>query len=402
MAIPPSLRNELFKYRRRKKVGSVPGIPHERFHKSRRHVSGMPHIPRRAGYHHDIYNWGTPREYHSNLNAPAVDWTDYDQYDPSGMHHISRPVNPRSLLNLNDNSQETSVTSPLPEDDLAHTEQFLMAMGSRDDIEQAPPEGPRFNINEPAAPLPIESQPPVEDRTIDELPSLEDLKDAFVQLSEALPEDHPDLVNIRTAMRRVRDHQISEMNDSETNAQSLYSIDAETDPLEFDPLQEAEQFFNRQMELLEKSFDAPETGMPEIPTPDLLAGGGLESVIEPNDVLPDEHLRAAQALEQIVQADNPFDIPVPGLTEQDMMPDANMSNLMPELEVFDIDPGIAQINQAMDEVSQQPMQEIEPDPIQPEDDPYMIGLQMQYMPDPYAIPSPYGPMGPPPGPLPGF
>lgn len=414
MALPRSLGKDLFKYRRRKRAsldGSVPGLAQSRFHKSRRYVSGMPYVPRRAGYQHDIYNWGTPGEYHPSLNAPAVDWTEYDQYEPLGMHHISGPNNPRLPHDLDDNSREMPIPTSLPEDDLALTEQFLMVMGRRDEIEQGSLEGPRFNINETdlSEPIPFESPLPVEERSIDELPSLEDLKDAFVQLSEVLPEDHPDLVNVRTAMRRVRDHQISlsEMNDMETDALSFYPMGVESDPLNHDPLQEAEQFFNRQMELLGRSFDEPEMGSAGIQTPDLFEGGSLESGILPDETLPDEFFMEEQTLEQMVCDQDPFDAPAPGFMEQDVMPDEllpemGMPGVMPDPMGYDASMIADEINHAIDEVSQQPLQEMEPDPFQPEYAPYMTGQnmlgQMQYMANPFGMPGPYGSMGPMPGP----
>jgi len=87
MAIPHSLGGELFRYRRRKRAsldGSVPGLPQEHFHKSRRPVSGTPYVPKQRGYHHDLYNWGLPGEYHPNVNAPSVQM---DEYDPEWESH---------------------------------------------------------------------------------------------------------------------------------------------------------------------------------------------------------------------------------------------------------------------------------------------------------------------------
>jgi hypothetical protein len=186
---------------------------------------------------------------------------------------------------------------------------------------------------------------------------------------------------------------------------------SETDAFQFDPFHEAEQFFNRQMELLDKSFNEPETGMPGIQTSDLFEGESLESVIMPDETLSDEFLMEEQTLEQILHEQDPFDSPASGLIEQGMtfdnaMADMNMPGAAPELTVFDIDPAIDEINQAIDEVTQQAMpQEEEPDPFQPQFDPYMMGQnmfdQMQYMANPFMMPGPYGPMGSIPGPMPG-
>ena len=91
MAIPRSLGNELFRYRRRKRRpldGSVPGLPQERFHRSRRYVSGTPCVPRLRGSHHDLYNWGLPSDYHPNVHAPAVQLDEYFNDPDWESHHI--------------------------------------------------------------------------------------------------------------------------------------------------------------------------------------------------------------------------------------------------------------------------------------------------------------------------
>lgn len=409
------LRYELTKYRKGKRrplSGVVPGIPYNSFGSSRRPVSGLPHLPRRPSYSHDSYNWALPRDYHPSLNAPAVQADEYDPYEPLEAHHFPRPNNPRLPHGLNDSNQEMPIPISLPEDDSTQTEQFLTAMGKMDEIEQVVPEGPFLNINEQnlSEPAPIESQLPVEKRSIDELPSLEDLKDAFIQLSDVLPDDHPDLVNVRTAMRKVRDHQISLSEMNETDATGFYPIDAEmeNDPPQLDPHQEAEQFFNQQMELLEKSFDEPATEPIEVEASDLFENNAFEPALMPDGTLPDTPFVEEQTLEQIVQEESPFEAPAPEFMEQDimpdeMLPDVGMPYAMPEPAGYDTAMIADEINQAIDDVSQQPMpQEMEPDSFQPQYDPYMMGQdmfdQMQYMADPFAMPGPCGSMGPMPGP----
>ena len=93
-----ALNAELSKYRKRKKIsldGSVPGAPYASFSRSRKHVSGMPSLPTRPSYHHDIYMSSTPQAYHPSLNAPAIQETEYDAYE-SFMPRVSRsPLQPR-------------------------------------------------------------------------------------------------------------------------------------------------------------------------------------------------------------------------------------------------------------------------------------------------------------------
>ena len=93
MSMPRSMRNELFKYRRcrRKSIdGYVAGVRYNSYRRSRRHVSGLPYVPRGPS-HHDLYNWGLPREYHPSLNSPSVDWAGYNSYDSSQISFAPTP-----------------------------------------------------------------------------------------------------------------------------------------------------------------------------------------------------------------------------------------------------------------------------------------------------------------------
>ena len=397
MAIPRALRYDLTKYRKHSKLTldrSEHGVPYATYRKSRRHVSGIPRTPRQTGYHNNLYNGGMPRSYHPSLNAPAVQVDEYDSYEPLGTHRISRPDNPRFPHSFNNHNQEMLFPISLPEDDLTQTEQFLMAMGKRDETEQVVLEEPFLNINENISEVPARdsTQLPVELQSVDELPSLEVLKETFVQLQETLPEDHPDLINVRAAMHKVRDHQISlsEMDETETEAANSYNIDAglKSDPFHLDPYKEAEQFFDQQMTVLEKSFDTPAM--------ELVEGQDMDFEIIPDETLPDDSIIQEQTLEQIIEG--PFEASAPGFMEQDMMPDEmaadmSMPSAMPEPVGYDAGMAADEINHAMDQAAEQQMtQEPEPCPFQPQYGPfmapeYMVDPQMQCMPN-HMMPGP--------------
>ncbi|MBN2270504.1 MAG: hypothetical protein JXN61_07815 [Sedimentisphaerales bacterium] len=405
MSMLRPMRDELFKYRKRKRKlidGSVPGAPYVPYRRSRRPVSGLPYVSRGPGYHHDLYMWGNPRDYTPSLNAPAVQETEYDPYEPLDLPRIPRAGNPKLPHDIDDVGQDMPTPSYIPQDDLTLTERFLTAMGKKSEIERAAPEGPRFKINEEdrSEQTPAASQLPVELRSIDQLPSLEDLKDAFLTLVDVLPDDHPDLVNVRTAMRKVRDHHIalSEAEDAEMD----------NDPLQHDPLAEAEQFFDEQMALLEKSFDEP------MEAEGFFEANGLEADLMPDGALPSDFVAEAQTLEGIIEGESPFEAPAPEFMDimpDELLPDTGMPYLMPA--GYDVGMIADEINQAIDQVAGQPVSdEMELDPFSPQYDPYMAGQQMfdeqmQYMADPFmmpgmgAMPGPCGPMGPMPGPMPG-
>jgi len=93
-----AMRDELSKYRRRKRRpmdGSVPGAPYVGYRRSRRYVSGLPYVPRRPSHHHNLYNWGVPREYHPNLNAPAAQSEEYWPNENWESHMLPHSTDPK-------------------------------------------------------------------------------------------------------------------------------------------------------------------------------------------------------------------------------------------------------------------------------------------------------------------
>ncbi len=395
MSMLRPMRDELFKYRKRRRRsidGSVPGAPYVGYSRSRRPVSGVPHQSRGPGYHHDLYMWGSPGEYRPSLNAPAVQETEYDPYEPSDLHRIPRPNKPRLPHDMDDTDQDVPIPSSFPQDDLTLTERFLAAMGARSEIEQAILEGPRVNINEQnlSGSATTEPQLPVQCRSIDQLPSLEDLKDAFLTLVDVLPDDHPDLVNVRTAMRKVRDHHIT--------LSDIEDLENSSDPLQCDPIQEAEQSFDQQMALLERAFDGPAIQSLE----DVLEAQTMEPAMILDELGGAGNAPFEQGLEEIVEQDDPLEASSPEFMEQDVLPAGDMPGAMAGQFGYDADMAAHEINQAIDQVSGQPA-DMEPDPFAPQYDPYiaqMFDEQIQYMADPFMMPG-MGPMGPMPSPMPG-
>jgi len=243
-----------------------------------------------------------------------------------------------------------------------------------------------------------------------ELEGLQDLVEAFGCLSGVLPDDHPDLINVRTAMRRVRDHKIALTETNETNAVDFYPADAEIEnnPFQSDPFQEAEQIFNKQMEFFEKSLDGQAVEPVGFQATGLFEGEVLESELMPDETMPEEPFVEEQTLEQVINEQDSFEALAPGFMDQYMVPDEmaadmSMPGAMPEPTGYDAGSIADEINQAMDEVTQGLMPQKEPDPFQSLYDPYMMGQnmfdQMQYMANPFAMPDPYGVMRP--GPMPG-
>ena len=426
MSMLRPMRDELFKYRRRKRIpmdGSVPGTPYTGYRKSRRYVSGLSYVPRGPNHHHNLYNWGVPREYHPSLNAPAAQSDKYWPNENWESHMIPRSTDPKlfrpfpELPPTEENiTYEKSKTKgefflkllevmyrPFEEGQEIPSSIDIWREHFRDD------ELDMYDLYMPNSEMTTETA--AELTPEDKVRKFVDVIGALGHLQTVFPEDHPDIVNLRAAW-----HDIS--NDPETISE-LESIVGDVgpsklgtgDPYAIDPFEEAEQLFEQQMQSVESAFDEPMLDPAEPYIPDMF-DEQPEMMFEQ---LPEEAFPEAESLERIVEQEDPFIAPAPAFMEQDMMPDGmmadmSMSGAMPELTVFDIDPAIDEINQAIDEVSQQPMQEEEPDPFQSQYAPYMMGQnmfdQMQYMANPFAMPDPYGPMGlgpmgPMPGPMPG-
>ena len=417
MSMFRAIRDELFKYRKHKRGpidGAVPGVPYADYRRSRHYVSGLPHGPKGPS-HHDLYNWGVPREYHPDISAPAVQSEEYTPNENWESHMIAHPTDPRLLRPFPDSS--------VPEEKIswersgAASEFFLKVMEVmyrpledgqtlpsladiwrehfRDDQQNM------ADMHEPVTEIPTETAAEV---------TPEDLMRRFINITGALghlqtvfPEDHPDITNLRGALHEILD-------DPEAMSK-LESLAGETgpsklgtgDPYATDAFEEAEQLYEQQMQSIENALDEPMLDPAEHAAPQIFD--------EQSDMmfeqLPEEAF--PEGLEQIVEQEDPFTVVPAAFMEQDMMlgemvADVGMAGAMAD-PGYDAGLMADEINQAIDQVTQQAMpQEEEPDPFGPMHAPYMMGPfdQMQYMVDPFAMPGPYGPMGPNPmGPTPG-
>jgi len=429
MAIPRSLGNELFRYRRRKRRpldGSVPGLPQERFHRTRRYVSGTPYIPRPGGSHHCLYNWGLPSEYHPNVHASAVQIDEYFNDPDWESHHIPH-------------SQQDKLLRPYPEPEptenpfdyehaQAMNEFFLKAMDVQYQHFEEGQEVPSLaDIWEghTAAGLgsnlasDIDTDSPADVSPADEIPSepiglpdVEDMTDALAQLRQVLPEDHPDILRLQTAIEMV----------------SYQGMTAETTELEMGPphgaaepmdnvygpdLFEQQAAFDEHVQALEDMLAGPEFGPSPSPPMDMPVEPfrGLEAALaEPPPV---EGYEQSGELEQLIEQEDPFAVAPPAPMDQDMVPEAMGPDMgapgMAETDGFEAMTPEDEINQAIDAIAGglEPQEiEPEPDPFQSQHDAFATAQQifeeqMQFMANPFLMPG-MMPMGPMPGPTPGM
>jgi hypothetical protein len=423
------MRDELFRYRKRKNIsldGSLPGIPQNNFTASRRHVSGMPHRSGSPGYHHSQYIPDSPREYRPSLNAPSIDWDEYNTNEQAGMHHVPARNNIQTYPPLPDiDERQIPGLLSVPQDDMTLEERFLLAMGKRNDRETIPFEHqPRININghnldEAAAidaHLPDEAfdfdnhalcdaDSVIHDETeekpawlIDDGPAMLstltpedtmhrfiDITDALGQLQKVLPPEHSDIINLRSAMHDI-------LNDPDAMSK-LESLAGDIVPTRFSGMNpyENDDIIPQVNGIQEQFFEASQLEQ------NILSQSGA---IEQREVFADDF--TASGLEQIIEDEQAVFSPEPFFAAEPLMPIPEME--MPfEQNIFHENSAFDEINQAIDQITEQPMlQETQPDPFQMQYDPFMERQYMfnpQYRPD-YMMPGfdpmnpGFGPMGP--------
>jgi hypothetical protein len=226
-----------------------------------------------------------------------------------------------------------------------------------------------------------------------------DITGAIGHLQEVLPPEHPDIVNLRAAVHDILDNPEA-MSKLESLAGDIgHSKLGEGNPYENDDITPFEQPDNTARNILghpdlsplQQDIPAMFDGMEQAAMP-----------VEENMLLEDDHINE-QSLEHAVEGETVLE-PQSQLTQDDMMQMMEAAN--PEMtEPVDQDFGIDsmeafdEINQAIDQLTEQPVQEeLEPDPFQMQYDPFMEQQYMfdpQYMPDYMAGgPMPPGHMGP--------
>jgi len=164
--MPGQLGNEFFKHRKSKTKpldGSVPGVPYNRFRSHLTPPLGSGN-ERPAAYHHDLYMNGSPREYRPNINAPSVDWSDYEIYEPIEKSHVSKDFS----LGFNAN-RSASTLGIIPENEQNAGADIHVLNTVAEEIAR------RFL----------------------------DLADALNSLQQTLPKEHPDVMNVRNALSEI-------------------------------------------------------------------------------------------------------------------------------------------------------------------------------------------------------
>lgn len=413
-----SLGSELFKYRKRKRKaldGSIPGLGYERFHKSRRYVSGMPYIPRQGGSHHDLYNWGLPRQYRPNIHAPAAQSDEYATDPEWESHHVPHSHQPHLFRPF----PELEPTEPPFDYDKskAVSEFFLKAMQAQyqplEDGQEVPSpadiwmEHFHFAVEAETAMDVVEPEIP----TGPAEPTARELADRFMNITGAIshlqtlfPEDHPDLTALRGAL-----HDLLEDEGAMSKLESLAGYMSPSklgggNPYENDTVEDAAYAVEQTMDMVQDPYNQPVFEQAGYPGMDDAMGIG--AFVEPDPFEQDTPFMEASPLEQAIEQPDAFG-PAPMMDYAGSPQEIDMaaSDPMAELQGYDAMSPADQINQAIEQVMEQPdMAEPHPDPWQMQQDPFataqqIFDEQMQHMSNPFTMPG-LGPMGPMPGPAP--
>lgn len=349
------LRNELYKYRKnrgRSIDGMIPGTA-GRFRKLTTASTGAP--TRGAGYDHDLYMADVPQQYRPNIFAAHVDWAAYEQDHVHDEPHMRTPQPTRGF---DPTVTDVPWRQAMPRDELALTEQWLMDKGVR----PRPQEGPVPGSMEDIRPLldgvrmTIHEQERPETHTA---PRLEDIANALQTLENSLHGDHPDVMNLRNALRIMSGHLSAPAEDS-----------------------------------------LPQAALPiELATSGLPEQAALPEAMELDFGLPDDLSPLEHILDEMAPAPEPcptpsplpVEMPMPGLEGQMHM----------DMAVYDGALAAAEIEQAVNQMTAVPKEEELEEQMMY--DPLAAGAQqfeqaMQYMANPFMMPGQMGPMGPMPGP----
>ena len=394
-------REMLSRYRKRSRRsfdGSVPGAPSAHYRRSTTAALGT-HRSSDA-IHHDLYNHGTPSEYHPGLNHPAAQATDYEPYDAwDAVAPISStpPVRFRNLDHVDDElnpptyEHSAAIGAFLFQRMQEEYEAQREALGttvSPDRIQQGP------DIDNIGPTLESVTRTPEEE----ERAHFFDLVDALGHLRTVLPEDHPDIVNLRTSVHDMLERTESWIPEEDFGPQDWQSNLGTDDPYKIDPFEEAQQAFDEQLQMTDQAFESPQLAGIDDQLTDIFDDqqAGLNMMLE--GYQPDDPFTEGHRLEEIVEHADPFNFPEQSFMEPEMMMgETQMDVGVPEMDGNEMGVVHDEIDQAIDQLS-------EPDPLQmPYDQPmmpeYMLDPEMQYM-TPGAMSM--GPMGPMPGPAPGF
>lgn len=257
--------------------GSVPGLAHESYHKSRRFVSGMPHGPSVGIPRMPLYNGGQRRDYHPNIHAPSAqshvyptgpDWESH-YFVPSPQPKLFRPYPEQEPIDRPfEYEQARQIDSFLLKSiQDAYLRQSEMIRELEQELSASDDQFDQDVFNAEVLPEFIEDQSPE-----DLMYHFMNVSTALGHLIDVLPEEHPDIVNLRGAFRDIMDDPDALAKIDSLFGESKPSKLGEGDPYAIDHMDEAEQVFDRQLQKMEIQFDTTPQSFEEV--------SGLEETVQ--------------------------------------------------------------------------------------------------------------------------
>lgn len=392
MPIPQSLRQELSKYRKRKR-----GIRNEtnlgkgliRYVTPTTYVSQKPMSHGARGeYSQRPYMSDQPTEYKANIHSPAAQSPEYNPYEADNVHllqtnerHFHGRLPAGDISTLLDNGDSNKPVTPFE----------ILSRAARAMLQNVMSDDTYLTVDD------FVDQNGYEQFLRDMLPEFSHIAHSLVTLRQSLPEDHPDIINLKEAAHLWLEHPEWWPKPEDFGVEFMGSNLGQGNPYEND---EIEQVYDT----VRGTIHPPNPLSPQQNAP--LLSNEIEEPAMPfmqSPALADDAGYAAN-LEQAVETEYAAFDYILQLTEAGMPSELNPADFGVE-KVFDQDIG-HNIDSAIDEINQAIDQAANPDPFQTQYDPFMEPEYMfgpQYMPH-YMVPAPmpYGPMGPMPGPAPGM
>jgi hypothetical protein len=357
------MQDELYKLRKRKKRsidGSVPGVPYARYRRSTTPSLGS--ICFRPGYRHNDYMKDFPQDYTPNINAPAVRHNEYyPESDYDFTPHTHEPMLFRPFSEISQEREEKFDYDKAKKINEILNE-IMRQMYERRDALSTP-------TNVSAADT-FKSGSTLESKLSDErLARLFDITDALGILQDALPADHPDVVNLRQVFREMLDNPDFMPTPEDFGVKDRSSNLGTGNPYENDDLA---KFRNGNEQTEVRQFDSTQHNY-----------SGLEQTANLEYTAYEQ--QGMNAAEDGINSSNPE--PETGANADNWARAFEMNGM----DVFDANPAFGEINHAIDQVTQS--EQPQPDPWKQQEDSYN-----QMIMDPYQM---GGPMMPGFGPMPG-
>ncbi len=364
---------------------------------------------KQSSYNHDFYNNVTPKTYDLPLDTPAVRQTQYDQYDSQIAHHFiemqetAEPVHEiqRNIKKdiLASHKDHIAFINDLKNENIEVSERLLDVS----DIWKEHTSDHSTTLDSPA----------VTDRVInldtllnesESLPDPADVLDSFAQLKKALPDDHPDVVNLRSQVNFIMDNLELFPQPEDFGIVRDFELDM-TNPYLDDDLDENSDPFHEQNLMNTQQLEVNE----EILEHNLMSNESLfeseDTQYTLNDMLSCE-TESFDGIEQVVQQDNSMmsspehSFQEPAMEGEAMVPFDNMEYGPDQNNVQ----AMNEIDQAIDSIGNQPQesntdpvpQQIQPDPLI-QQQMYEEDLLNQHLNNPYQMPGMSNPFGPAPG-----